>query len=261
MSSPRPVISPRKQLQLTHKQQQHHQHHPSSRSPSPPPKKRRIDDEEDLDSLMHLYQMAKETMNYCEGRLRRINKRNREAPSPPSHRGALNLLNDNLLEVTQDNDTIGGIPRKFLDLSHFKKFAPQEAHVIADENHHPVTTAKTTRCKHPSNRIHIHNAPLPHVNGTYIQDGTYNASPLFVRVGPPRKFMGKFDCCVVLRRELLGDVGKWKIGLVPSHTITHPRLIGYYECEEKEVGELPVEGWRVLGSVKKVGGLRISYEE
>ncbi|KAL3776993.1 hypothetical protein ACHAWO_006347 [Cyclotella atomus] len=108
----------------------------------------------------------------------------------------------------------------------------------------------------------------------------FGNSPLFVIVGPPRKFMG-FDCCVVLRREIVGTadvvgggsdenqatgnsgVKTWKIGLVPSHTITHPKLIGYYEGVETLEGEPPVEGWKVPGSVKKIGGLRIisMYEE
>ena len=79
-----------------------------------------------------------------------------------------------------------------------------------------------------------------------------------------------FDCCVVLRREV-DDAKKgvddaksgaiWKIGLVPSHTITHQRLIGYYEAVETQGGEPPVEGWKVPGSVKKVLGLKILYEE
>ena len=97
--------------------------------------------------------------------------------------------------------------------------------------------------------------------------------------------MGKWDCCVVLRRELLKDVNtvsqsgrdvvntnnnshnnkegyKWNIGLVPSHTITHPRLIGYYEAREVVGREIPVNGWRVVGSwKKKVGGLKILYED
>lgn len=269
--------------------------------------------------------MAKETVSYCEGRLKKLRHR----------------CNEGWISTLQENETtIGGIPKRFLDLSHFSTLnhgsvknksmtdlsCLDTAHVIADENHQmnnssyhggnafssdlsqsfenpfqknldaSSTTSNNNNKKLPSNRITVHSAPLPHVNGTYIQEGVYEGSPLYVRVGPPRKFMG-FDCCVVLRREMVvvgnditnvvddvvGDVvgdenppvgssggnrssniaeaKTWKIGLVPSHTITHPRLIGYYEGLETMEGEPPVEGWKVPGSVKKVGGLRILYEE
>lgn len=130
--------------------------------------------------------------------------------------------------------------------------------------------------KQNTKRIYISRASLSHVNGTYVQEGNYNDAPLFVRVGPPRKFMGKWDCSVVLRRERCYEssdydmttkrVGKkqppvakggdeknekyrnngkeatywkeqryvWKIGLVPTHRITHPRIIGYFVATERD---------------------------
>jgi hypothetical protein len=279
---------------------------------------RNIEEEEELESLMRLYKMAQETVSYCEGRLKKLssnknsgsNKKARGLPLPLDHR-LDNIDNIHPLialhEDVVEEEKIGGIPKKFLDLSHFPQFNVKAttftkecldtAHVIADENAFPLnsgttigsyssplfgkrnsrsrSTSPTNNKKLPSNRITVHSAPLPHVNGTYIQEGVFGDSPLFVRVGPPRKFMG-FDCCVVLRREVVGagsdenqssdktgndGVKTWKIGLVPSHTITHPRLIGYYEGVETLEGEPPVEGWKVPGSVKKVGGLRIMYEE
>ena len=277
------------------------------------------DNEEDMESLMRLYKMAQETMSYCEGRLRKLqrsdscgntNKRGREALSDHNKGSASGNLkpkgsksNHNFID---ERETIGGIPKKFLDLRHFPQFdsnkklftKEEAAHVIADENvqsntYQPGTfgdslplirspgsapranySPRNSRSsspnnlgrKLPKNALSI-SSPLSHINGTYIQEGTFNNSPLFVRVGPPRKFMG-FDCCVVLRRESTGcgdangnEGAVWKIGLVPSHTITHPRLIGYYEAVESQDGEPPVEGWKVPNSVKKVGGLKILYEE
>ena len=300
MSSPRP-ISPRKKSK--HNNPALHHANPQRRSPSPPAKKRRIDDgEEGLDDLMRLYNMAKETMNYCEGRLRKIVPWNR-GPALRESGGFKSLANIHAERneediITKSIDKIGGIPREFLDLRHFnpKKFPEESAHVIdctdenaadhlvrdsfRDEHIHDGLKAENegrgcSAQKHAANRINIRNAPLPHVNGTYIQEGTYNGAPLFVRVGPPRKFMGKWDCCVVLRREsdittpegtnvIAAAEGVWKIGLVPAHTITHPRLIGYYEASEKGEGEPPAMGWKVFqegGKGRVVGGLRILYEE
>eukprot|EP00584_Thalassiosira_punctigera_P003629 CAMPEP_0172534492 /NCGR_PEP_ID=MMETSP1067-20121228/6838_1 /TAXON_ID=265564 ORGANISM="Thalassiosira punctigera, Strain Tpunct2005C2" /NCGR_SAMPLE_ID=MMETSP1067 /ASSEMBLY_ACC=CAM_ASM_000444 /LENGTH=371 /DNA_ID=CAMNT_0013319293 /DNA_START=26 /DNA_END=1137 /DNA_ORIENTATION=+ len=62
-------------------------------------------------------------------------------------------------------------------------------------------TSSNTQSKQNTKRIYISRASLSHANGTYVQEGRYNHAPLFVRVGPPRKFMGKWDCSVVLRRE------------------------------------------------------------
>ncbi|KAL7520695.1 hypothetical protein ACHAWX_005406 [Stephanocyclus meneghinianus] len=334
MSSPRP-ISPRKKQQRDfvgsgvsppslHQRALFHTlaHSLQRRSPSPPPaKKRRVhEDGDDLDDLMRLYKMAKETMTYCEGRLKKIDPLRDIRVG--GTRGKSQLDDDADIQTLRSGskkpkrDTIGGIPRKFLDLSHFnnfpKKFPEEEVesfHVIdcTDENapsggvedavhllsdrsvRLPLSSRENPAPKHPSNRIHIAHAPLPHVNGTYIQEGVYNSAPLFVRVGPPRKFMGKWDCCVVLRREVVAASNEvndsdalsggpnvveasekmyvWKIGLVPAHTITHPRLIGYYEVEEAGGDcEPPVEGWKVFqeggrGSAKKVGTLRILFEE
>ncbi|KAL3776791.1 hypothetical protein HJC23_011920 [Cyclotella cryptica] len=338
MSSPRP-ISPRKKQQrdlvgsgiapppLHHGSFFHSLAHSlQRRSPSPPPaKKRRVhEDGDDLDDLMRLYKMAKETMTYCEGRLKKIVPlRDNNGAGIRGNNGQLEgegdikaLRNGSSACKKPKRDTIGGIPRKFLDLSHFdnfpKKFPEEEVesfHVIdcTEENaapggdddlhllrdpsvrHHPRSCRKHPAQKHPSNRIHIVHAPLPHANGTYIQEGVYNSAPLFVRVGPPRKFMGKWDCCVVLRREVVTASNEgtdaealpggpnvveaaekmyvWKIGLVPAHTITHPRLIGYYEAEEAGGDcEPPAEGWQVFqevgkGSARKVGTLKILYEE
>lgn len=303
-----PIMSPvRKKHRSSPSQRQRHSHNnrgPSSPlsssrllpSPnhSPPNKKRRtdVDDDKDLSDLMRLYQMAKSTMSYCETQFRKLDKK-RKHPTATNDTPNTNNVNDNQPYVVDtQRDTIGGIPRKFLDLSHFPTL---EYHVITDENNpnnntnavssslsitnHPnhlpsknVDDEVVFIGKQPSNRIQITNAPLSHVNGTYIQDGIYKNSPLYVRVGPPRKFMGKFDCRVVLRREeeeeddnicvdSTTNAAVWKIGLVPSHTITHPRLIGYYEGVESSSGEPPVGGWKVGGSSKTVGGLKILYEE
>lgn len=276
-----------------------------------------------------------------------------------------------------DEGTIGGIPRRFLDLSHFpqlKMSSPGEtkrdinaattsdshnnrdilSHTIIDDEADGVvgrSGSGSSMCvvfapapqKQSTKRIHLSHAPLPHVNGTFLQEGSYNNAPLFVRVGPARKFMG-LDCSVVLRRELVivasvvgtsssavigggswtkktskrakrtkrsdaknpppiattktkGDACIWKIGLVPAHNITHPRLIGYYFANEsdefskhvpegdlssssstvggtkdgsafeasEEYYEPPVDGWRVFQESPSVKGrastLRISYEE
>ncbi|EED87660.1 predicted protein [Thalassiosira pseudonana CCMP1335] len=274
-----------------------------------------------------------------------------------------------------DEGTIGGIPRRFLDLSHFpqlKVSSPGETKrdinaattsgsynnrdilshtIIDDETDGVVGRSGSSMCvvfapapqKQSTKRIHLSHAPLPHVNGTFLQEGSYNNAPLFVRVGPARKFMG-LDCNVVLRRELVivasvvgtsssavigggswtkktsklakrtkrsdaknpppiattktkGDAYIWKIGLVPAHNITHPRLIGYYFANEsdefskhvpegdlssssstvggtkdgsafeasEEYYEPPVDGWRVFQESPSVKGrastLRISYEE
>mmetsp|Transcript_28874 Transcript_28874/g.54604 ORF Transcript_28874/g.54604 Transcript_28874/m.54604 type:complete len:563 (+) Transcript_28874:34-1722(+) len=301
---------------------------------------------------------------------------------------------DSLLRV-RDDGTIGGIPKRFLDLTHFPRLrsssrfpadaltppptsspspSPHEGKwkCFPGENHHgkdtgtshiidctegnctvlpargghrdpalPLPDRIPTAChSHPhdlrredtamgandhtkdsadprkeiKSRIHLSHASLSHVNGTYIQEGTYNRAPLFVRVGPPRKFMGKWDCAVVLRRERaleeeeettssgegVDDERKcsrgkdyvWKIGLVPSRRITHPRIIGYYytgednaaasktgmpmtetttligdEEDEKEYYEPPTLGWRVYHNKKegyssgRASGLRIYYEE
>eukprot|EP00585_Thalassiosira_rotula_P006248 CAMPEP_0196148426 /NCGR_PEP_ID=MMETSP0910-20130528/27699_1 /TAXON_ID=49265 /ORGANISM="Thalassiosira rotula, Strain GSO102" /LENGTH=523 /DNA_ID=CAMNT_0041411127 /DNA_START=35 /DNA_END=1606 /DNA_ORIENTATION=+ len=262
---------------------------------------------------------------------------------------------------------IGGIPSKFLDLSHFPKlqksfhegrgggakrdavFSPEEADgkqikrpiidctdETASPHRHDVNRlsnigdlgcrspmripsfggvpqevaiggGSTKQSKQNTKRIYISNASLSHVNGTYIQEGCYNDAPLFVRVGPPRKFMGKWDCSVVLRREaeevlskrnslsgggggppVVGVEYTWKIGLVPAHRITHPRIIGYYTASEDSSGmsgsghrvmmpiskrvsnvdrmeeddddeesgmyfEPPVEGWRVFQEARHVG--------
>lgn len=183
------------------------------------------------------------------------------------------------------------------------------ANASSDGNGHESATQR----KEIQSRIYLSHASLSHVNGTYIQEGTYNQAPLFVRVGPPRKFMGKWDCAVVLRRERVveeeeettpGGGGAdencqrsreknyvWKIGLVPSRRITHPRIIGYYYTgednatasktgmtmttttrttlieDEKEYYEPPTLGWRVYHNKKegyssgKASGLRIFYEE
>jgi len=242
---------------------------------------------------------------------------------------AENIEND----ISGNSHRIGGIPSKFLDLSHFPKLrksfhegkgAKHDAFSSPDNNmmdgkddskmthaiidctkesasprrlsiqdnnsnaHHLPTripsfgvppfgippevalkpdshNTNATQSKQNTKRIYISHASLSHVNGTYIQEGCYNDAPLFVRVGPPRKFMGKWDCSVVLRREEEGlspaasspksmeegggtttttpskPLGKkmdapvdyvWKIGLVPAHRITHPRIIGYYAAKE-----------------------------
>ena len=205
--------------------------------------------------------------------------------------------------------TIGGIPSRFLDLSHFPKLQQRRKGggrgatvmksmkhdpVAEDCKHHPIidcteedntahyfasslgqggatripsfgvpsevvaltTTNNNKMQKQNSKRIYITNASLLHVNGTYIQEGTYNDAPLFVRVGDPRKFWGKYDCSVVLRREKKTKAAGistaprgngrannttkaeeyiWKIGLVPAHRITHPRIIGYFTASEDDV--------------------------
>ena len=318
-----PIMSPvrkKHRPSLPQRQQSHNHSGPSSPlsssrllpSPnnSPPNKKRRTDDNSDddegLSDLMRLYQMAKSTVSYCETQFRKLDKKRKHQTATTSStalhsRKDKHLKNKNHLQyspntnnqpyvVDTQRDTIGGIPRKFLDLSHFPTL---EYHVITDENNpnnnttaiassnvhtnHPKLSLNNKEDndvvfigKQPSNRIQITNAPLSHVNGTYIQDGMYKNSPLYVRVGPPRKFMGKFDCRVVLRREgennndgnsTSSNAALWKIGLVPSHTITHPRLIGYYEGVETSSGEPPVGGWKVGGRSKTVGGLKILYEE
>lgn len=190
--------------------------------------------------------------------------------------------------------TIGGIPSKFLDLSHFPKlkkskrdlpFSPEEGGgkhppIIDCTNESPrrrrpdgfdggsrgpsplrpmripsfgasgeAAPPCPTKSKQNTKRIYIARASLSHVNGTYVQEGRHNDAPLFVRVGPPRKFMGKWDCSVVLRREEKeakgargsgADGGKgeaekeyvWKIGLVPAHRVSHPRIMGYYAADD-----------------------------
>ena len=363
MSSPHP-ISPRKKILQPNRSGTISIPSQLRRSPSPPHKKRRV--ESDFEDLVRLYKMAKETMLYCEERLRMLGSSGRDIEAASNKQVLASCHDPSRTSISNyvidaDKDTIGGIPRKFLDLTHFNynslndhirkketlklfdlksssecnkchgnisKNKTRNAHVIiADENNHSNINSynknyeqhdnssysaptsnytcyinnRSNLRKQTSNRIQITNAPLPHVNGTYIQDGLYNNAPLFVRVGPARKFMG-FDCRVVLRREVeqiaaennatdcvnIGDAATkynekndsnstdilsnktnstWKIGLVPSHTISHRRLIGYYEGTisndqtNDNNTEPPMEGWRVPGSMKKVGGLRILYEE
>mmetsp|Transcript_10134 Transcript_10134/g.18285 ORF Transcript_10134/g.18285 Transcript_10134/m.18285 type:complete len:476 (+) Transcript_10134:43-1470(+) len=288
-----------------------------------------------LEQLTTLHKMAQDTLNFCtkvlrsEEHLRRENERERReveeemrraerekalaeeflsrfAGSANHHRhhhalyhaeGRMNHA-ENIENEGQHSRRIGGIPSKFLDLSHFPKlrksfhegkgakhdvFSPetdgkQTSRPIIDcteesaslhchsnnsiggpSSHFPMRipsfggvpqevalTGNTTQSKQNTKRIYISNASLSHVNGTYIQEGCYNDAPLFVRVGPPRKFMGKWDCSVVLRREKEAIKGGpsggggggeifdyiWKIGLVPAHRITHPRTIGYYMANE-----------------------------
>ena len=249
--------------------------------------------------------------------------------------------------------TIGGIPSRFLDLSHFPKLQRKGGGgggaTVKSMKHHPIidcteedtaahfasslgqratripsfgvpsevalTTFNNKMQKQNSKRIYINNASLLHVNGTYIQEGMYNDAPLFVRVGDPRKFWGKLDCSVVLRREkktkkdsssmtttMRGNNKNkkveyiWKIGLVPAHRITHPRIIGYFTASEddfvsaattranissaastvlidqmdedfddEDLIDPPAEGWRVCqherSTVKgRATSLKVSYE-
>lgn len=112
--------------------------------------------------------------------------------------------------------------------------------------------------KQNTKRVYVTDASLSHVNGTYIQEGRCNGAPLFVRVGPPKKFMNRWDCSVVLRREVRragaevpgeetdgmvssprrcsaegGAEYVWKIGLVPAERVAHPRIICYYVAGEE----------------------------
>jgi len=180
---------------------------------------------------------------------------------------------------------VGGIPARFLDLSHFPKLRP-DVHMIRKKQHQDAALGEVRNKKRPiidcteeddflsqqhqrsratripsfgvpqevdmgsnkmqkknTKRIYITNASLSHVNGTYLQEGEYNKAPLFVRVGPPRKFWGKYDCNVVLRREKKANhhaVSEeemeyiWKIGLVPAHRVTHPRIISYFIANEDD---------------------------
>ena len=159
---------------------------------------------------------------------------------------------------------IGGIPSRFLDLQHFPSLqkglmnkkhqakggckrpiidcTPEEPpsfrHMIPSFEHGrefgiPMEVALTNngkKMKQNTKRVFISHASVNHVNGTYIQDGLYNEAPLFVKVGAPRKFWGKYDCNIVLRRREKENV--WKIGLVPAHRVSHPRIISYYVAEE-----------------------------
>lgn len=158
---------------------------------------------------------------------------------------------------------IGGIPSRFLDLQHFPNLqkglmnkkhqamkgckrpiidcTPEEPpsfrHRIPSFEHGrefgiPMEVALTNngkKMKQNTKRVFISHASVNHVNGTYIQEGQYNGASLFVKVGAPRKFWGKYDCNIVLRRE---KENVWKIGLVPAHRVSHPRIISYYVAEE-----------------------------
>ena len=221
--------------------------------------------------------------------------------------------------------TIGGIPAKFLDLSCFPELR-KSFHEGSETRHDlssPDSRAEGTRLSRPlidctgvigrgipeevslrhtpSKRIarrgYITGASLSHANGTYVQEGRHGGAPLFVRTGSPHKFMGKWDCDVVLRREGEGMAtvtAVWKIGLVPARRVDHPRLIGYYAAadglagraahvdhmeEDEEASsdgggddlEPPAGGWRVLQGVSggkdnstglgRACGLHVSYEE
>ena len=157
------------------------------------------------------------------------------AMSPSRRYGNINV--DDGIRGYSVHDTAMKSASSFLPLG-----IPQEVITASPSKHHHNQQKQNTT------RIYISHSSLPHVNGTYIPEGLYNGAPIFVRVGPPRKFMGKFDCSVVLRREKKVEqvaVGKkksgasakeeynWKIGLVPAHRITHPRLICYFVANEK----------------------------
>jgi len=150
---------------------------------------------------------------------------------------------------------IGGIPSRFLDLQHFPSLqkgllnkkhqamkgckrpiidcTPEEPpsfrHMIPSGIPMEVALTSGKKMKQNTKRVFISRASVNHVNGTYIQDGLYNEAPLFIKVGAPRKFWGKYDCNIVLRRE---KENVWKIGLVPAHRVSHPRIISYYVAEE-----------------------------
>ena len=236
---------------------------------------------------------------------------------------------------------VGGIPARFLDLSHFPKLRP-DVHMIRKKQYQDAALGEVRNKKRPiidcteegdfisqqhqrsratripslcvpqevdmgsnkmqkknTKRIYITNASLSHVNGTYLQEGEYNNAPLFVRVGSPRKFWGKYDCNVVLRREKKANhhaVSEeemeyiWKIGLVPAHRVTHPRIISYFianedDCnfvakidpmeDDEEVDSFgncldpPAHGWRSADNVGakaassakgRASSLKVSYE-
>ncbi|KAL9182299.1 hypothetical protein ACHAXT_012951 [Thalassiosira profunda] len=172
-----------------------------------------------------------------------------------------------------ENALIGGIPSKFLDLSHFPRlrkmvkrqneafFSPTKSdthpsgfidcteeaasparYPLRNESYpsfnsdgglpmripsfglhgepqgipHEVALTGNSQ-KGSAARVCVSRASLPHVNGTYLQEGSYNGAPLFVRVGPPRKFMGKWDCRVVLRREQATRSASGEEGRKPAH--------------------------------------------
>ena len=150
---------------------------------------------------------------------------------------------------------IGGIPSRFLDLQHFPNLqkgsmnkkhqamkgckrpiidcTPEEPpsfrHMIPSGIPMEVALTSGKKMKQNTKRVFISRASVNHVNGTYIQDGFFHEAPLFVKVGAPRKFWGKYDCNIVLRRE---KENVWKIGLVPAHRVSHPRIISYYVAED-----------------------------
>jgi len=155
----------------------------------------------------------------------------------------------------EEDYLIGGIPSRFLDLQHFPNLqkgsmnkkhqamkgckrpiidcTPEEPpsfrHMIPSGIPMEVALTSGKKMKQNTKRVFISHASVNHVNGTYIQDGLYNEAPLFIKVGAPRKFWGKYDCNIVLRRE---KENVWKIGLVPAHRVSHPRIISYYVAEE-----------------------------
>ena len=150
---------------------------------------------------------------------------------------------------------VGGIPSRFLDLQHFPSLqkglmnkkhqavkgckrpiidcTPEEPtsfrHMIPSGIPMEVSLNSGKKMKQNTKRVFISHASVNHVNGTYIQEGQFNDAPLFIKVGAPRKFWGKYDCNIVLRRE---KENVWKIGLVPAHRVSHPRIISYYVAEE-----------------------------
>lgn len=286
-----------------------------------------------LEMISTLQKKAQDVFNYCsrvlrsEEHTRRENERERREVEEEMRRAEREkaLAEDFLRRFDQHADRggeeqnelgsggrIGGIPSRFLDLSHFPKlkksagkdgmFTPEEEEEeeagkqmsrpiidcteeaggtssaaphawddnggISSSHLHPmripsfgipqeVALTRTLQSKQNTKRIYLTDASLSHVNGTYIQEGSYNGAPLFVRVGPPRNFMGKWPCSVVLRREAVVPTPSkrekkrakpggsqpnsrkgteveyaWKIGLVPAHRIKHPRIIGYFIANE-----------------------------
>lgn len=209
----------------------------------------------------------------------------------------------------EDDYLIGGIPSRFLDLQHFPNLqkglmnkkhqamkgckrpiidcTPEEPtfrHMIPSGIPMEVALTSGKKMKQNTKRVFISRASVNHVNGTYIQEGIFHEAPLFVKVGSPRKFWGKYDCNIVLRRE---KENVWKIGLVPAHRVSHPRIISYYVAEESTTSSnklhlidqmdeddfeessyyitAPSSGWRVSNDMDsstkgRVSDLVLSYD-